>query len=97
MTNSMWYELIVMPLSTSYNIDTGYSNIAEDIRITAYQITPTVFSAQTIQRRNQYEGTSKISFTQAYILTVQPVKTTSIQITFTLTNGQASNFPDHWL
>lgn len=97
MTSSKWYEMVVMPLSTTYNINSGYSNIQEDIRITAYQISPTVFSAQTIQTRRQYEGTSRITLIRAYILTVQPVKTTSVQIEFQLSGGLSNNFPDHWL
>lgn len=81
MTNAYWYELIVYPLSTSYNIVSAYSNIEEDIKVTAYQILPApVYAAQTIQRCKAYQGTSVITLVRAYIVTNQPETRTSIQL-----------------
>jgi hypothetical protein len=80
-TNAFWYELIVYPLSTSYNIPSGYDNLEDDIRVTAYQTLPAAnYAAQTIQRCKLYQGTSRISLVRAYVVTNQPLTRTSIQI-----------------
>lgn len=92
-----WYELVVMPLSTVYNINTGYNNMEEEVRITAYQVNPlTVWSAQTIQTNKVFYGTSRLNLVSVYYLTVQPQKTTSIQIKFTVSGTYSGSYPQQW-
>jgi hypothetical protein len=95
--NTKWYELVILPLDTIYNINSGYNNIEETVKVTAYQISPTtIWSAQTIQTNKIFYGTAQISLVSVYTLTVQPLKMTSIQIKFTISGVYARVYPQHW-
>jgi len=72
---------VILPLDTTYNINSGYNNVQEEVKVTAYQVSPTTFwAAQTIQNNMIFEGTGMITLNSVYYLTVQPLKQTSLQI-----------------
>lgn len=97
MDNTKWYELVILPLDTIYNINSGYGNQQEQVRITAYQVSPaTIWSAQTIQTNKLFYGTGVFTLNSIYYLTVQPVKQTSLQIKFTFNSNYFINYPNHW-
>lgn len=87
----------MLPLSTSYNIVSGYNNWEEQVKITAYQVSPaTVWSAQTVQTNKMFYGTGRFTLISVYYLTVQPVKTTSLQIKFSISGTSWGTYPQHW-
>ena len=105
-SSSNYYEMIVMPIGISAGGCTAFGCASqsgfqqqnfEEINLIAYsaETTPTIINQQ-VQKVYAYEGTSKISLQEIYVLCAQSEET-SLYFRFNLNFTSAYDYPSHYL